>query len=117
MLKISLRTLTNALFAIVFIPLTIVLTAVIVLSLQWRMVHDSPLIMYFAFVIDRLHYIPYRDFFDLDLPGSFALYIVIAKILGYTDIALHLADVAFFGLIAALTWVWQKQFGRKVAVA
>lgn len=110
-----LRTLTNVIFVVVFVPLTIVLTAIVVLSLQWRMVHDSPYIMYFAFLIDRLHFIPYRDFYDINLTGSYALDIVISKILDYTDFALHSADVAFFVLIAALTWVWQKRFGRKVA--
>jgi hypothetical protein len=51
----------------VVIPLGILLFAVAIASLRWRMEHDAPVLFYLARLMDQYHYIPYKDFFDINI--------------------------------------------------
>jgi len=70
-------------------------------SLSWRMVHDVPVMLYLSnMVMDGA--VPYRDFFDMNLPGSYLVYGLIVKVLGATDVAVHFSNMLFLALIGAL---------------
>jgi len=84
-------------------------------SLEWRMVHDAPLLMYMAFGMDHFGYIPYVDFFDMNAPGAHYFHVLIGRILGYDDLAFRLADLAWLALLLSLTWFTMRRFGRRVA--
>lgn len=43
-------------------------------SLTWRMEHDTPLLYYAAFMMDKHGLIPYRDIFETSMPGTFAFH-------------------------------------------
>ena len=58
--------------------LSVLLGFIFISSLQWRMVHDSPIMMYLTFLIDHEHYVPYRDFFDMNMPGTYLVNLLIA---------------------------------------
>ena len=57
-----------------------------VMSLGWRLQHDSPIMLYIAYLIENLHYVPYKDIFDMNMPGTFMIHISAIKIFGPDDI-------------------------------
>jgi hypothetical protein len=87
------------------------------LSLAWRIQHDAPLMFYFAFLIDELGWLPYRDFFEHQPIGAHALHLAIAKLCGYGDGALRVFDLLYLTATLALTWAWMAPLGRQVAWA
>ncbi len=97
--------------------LTIVLGFVIVLSFQWRMVHDSPIMFYLAYLIDHFGFVPYRDVFDMNMPGTYFIYIIIERVFGYGDFGFRIADITILLFIFLMTWLTMKEFGHKVAWA
>ncbi len=48
----------------------VVLIFTAVVSLSWRYVHDSPLMIYAGFLISH-GTVPYRDLFDMNMPGTY----------------------------------------------
>ncbi|MBX3004671.1 MAG: glycosyltransferase family 39 protein [Anaerolineales bacterium] len=86
-------------------------------SLQWRMLHDAPILMYLALLIDKFGYVPYRDFLDVNLPGSYLIYGLVGHLSGYSDLGFRIADLLYLTAISALTWLWMRIFGRMVAWA
>lgn len=102
---------------LILIPLSIFLTAAAGLSLKWRMVHDAPLMMYAAYLMDRFNYVPYRDFFDMNMPGTYLINLLIGRVFGYSDIGFRIADIVYLGAVLTTTWLMLKQLGRQVAWA
>lgn len=102
-------------FFLIFIPLGALLVLLAVSSLKWRMVHDPPIMMYLAFLMDRFDYVPYRDFFDFNMPGTYLIHLFIGKIFGYGDFGFRLFDLLYLGAISTTTWFWLKKISRKVA--
>lgn len=107
----------NKLFYAVFAPLSLVLVIVAGLSLRWRAVHDLPIMMYFGFLMDRFGYIPYRDFFDFNLPGMHLAGLLIGRTVGYSDLGLRILDLGYLSAISVTTWFFLKKVGGKVAWA
>src|SRR5437016_4095986 len=46
-------------------------------SLPTRIELDSPVMLYMGFLMDRYHEAPYRDWFDMNLPGSYLLFLLL----------------------------------------
>lgn len=80
-------------------------------SLSWRIRSDVPMMMYQAFLMNEHGWMPYRDVFDMNLPGSYALYALIGRVFGYGDLGLRVADLLVAGTTAGLLAV----LGRTVA--
>jgi hypothetical protein len=76
------------------------------------MTHDLPLMMYMALLMDRFGWVPHADFFDMNLLGSYAAYLAIAKTAGYEAAALRWADLTVFAGISALTVYALRPLGR-----
>jgi len=87
------------------------------LALGWRMQHDTPLLHYVAFLIDRHGFTPYKDVFETSMPGTLLLHLAIGKTLGYSDIAFRALDAVYLSAVLAVTWLLMKPFGRAVALA
>lgn len=102
---------------LLLIPLTLLLLAEAAFSLEWRIVYDTPLLHYVAFLIDRYHYVPYRDVWETSMPGTFLFHLAIGKTLGYGDLAFRVVDVVWLGMLLAVTWGILARFGRQVAWA
>lgn len=105
----------NRFFAIIFIPLSILLIIIALLSLKWHMVHDAPIFMYFAYLIDHFNYVPYRDLFDVNLPGTYLIYRVVGRLFGYSDLAFRYFDLLYLSAILTMTWLCLKKISRQVA--
>ncbi|QYK50416.1 MAG: hypothetical protein KF701_08445 [Anaerolineales bacterium] len=113
----TLPKLRNILLVDTFVLLTIYVIVLAGSSLQWRMLHDSPIVMYISLMIDKFGYVPYRDLLDVNLPGTYLIYALVGRASGYTDLGFRIADLLYLAAIAALTWVWMRDFGKKVAWA
>jgi hypothetical protein len=108
----------HLLFLLLFIPLSVMLVLLAIASLQWRMAHDAPTEIYVAFLMDRFGRIPYRDLWEINLPGSFFAYMAIGKLIGYTnDFKFRLFDLAYLIALCGLSARWLRQLGWKIAWA
>ena len=82
--------------------LALILIAEVTLALQWRLLEDSPLLHYIAWLANEHDYVIYRDVFETSMPGTFLVHILIGKLFGYGDLAFRLVDLAWLlGLIAS----------------
>jgi hypothetical protein len=86
------------------------------LSLGWRFQHDSPIVFYITWLMDRFGYVPYRDIFDMNMPGTYAFNYVIGKISGFSNLGVRCVDLSILGVTMAFSWSWMKSLGSKVAV-
>lgn len=97
--------------------LTLLFLVEVVMSLDWRLVHDADLQHYIAFLIDRYHYVPYRDVWETSMPGTFLFHLAIGKTLGYGDLAFRVVDLVWLGMLLAVAWGILARFGWQVAWA
>ncbi len=102
---------------VLFSALILTAIPIFVLSASWRLQHDGPIMMYCAWLMDKFNAVPYVDFFDMNAPGSYIAYWLIAKILGYGDFWLRVADFLLLGGILVATWDMQRIINRWVASA
>ena len=68
-------------------------------SLGWPLIHDAPLMHYVAWLIGQ-GAVPYRDVFDMNLPGVYALHLAVLRTLGAGDAAWRALDLAWLGATA-----------------
>lgn len=80
-------------------------------SLQWRMVHDSPILFYMGYLVSHFGAVPFRDFFDMNMPGAHWFNALIGSIFGFTDSGFQLANVLVLLLTLALLFCWLRSFG------
>ena len=68
------------------ILLSILFITELVLSLQWRISHDTALNHYLAFLLDEHGRLLYGNLFDFQMPGTFIFHLTIGKLSGYGDL-------------------------------
>ncbi len=88
----------------------LVALAVAIKSLDWRYVHDSPLMIYAAFLIDS-GAVPYRDFFDMNMPGTYAVMWFYGKTFGWTYIGFRIFDLFYLTALSLVTFFWMRPMG------
>ncbi len=81
-------------------------------SLRWRIEHDSPLLLYMAALIGRFGMVPYRDFFDINMPGAYWINLLVGQLAGWTDLGYRIVDLAILATIMACTYQWMRSFNR-----
>jgi len=86
------------------------------LSLQWRMVHDAPLLAYMAYGMTHLGYSPYVDFFDMNAPGAYSFHALVGRVFGYGDLGFRIADLVWLAGLSLITWLALRRFGTRVAL-
>jgi hypothetical protein len=87
------------------------------LSLQWRLQYDSAFLHYVAYLINEHGFVPYRDIFEPNLPGTYLFHIAIGRLFGYSDFAFRMVDIAWLTATLTVTWFIMKPVGRIVASA
>lgn len=88
-----------------------------ILSLSWRFHHDTPIMLYIAWAMDHFGSVPYRDIFDMNMPGAYAAYYLIGKLSGYSDLGIRCADLLVLTIILTINWLWMKKISNRVAWA
>jgi len=77
----------------------------------WGVQWDAAYFYYIARMISE-GAVPYRDIFDINLPGTYAIYLFIITFLGEGDIYWRIADLFCLGVISTLIWFYCRPFGR-----
>jgi len=97
--------------------LALFLLSELAFSLSWRMQWDAPLFHYIAFLVDKYDYTPYKDVFDVNMPGTILFHLAIGKVFGYSDLAFRIIDVIWLAFLLGITWLLMRPFGKAVALA
>jgi hypothetical protein len=84
------------------------------LSMQWEMQHDSPIMIYIARLIDGGR-IPYVEIFDMNLPGTYAVHVGLARVFGTGDLGFRLADTTLLLALLATTFAALRRVSPVVA--
>ncbi len=96
---------------LVNILLSLFLLAEAYYSLRWRMVHDGPILFYMGFLIENFNAVPFRDFFDMNMPGAHLLNALVGAIFGFTDSGFQKANILFLFATLVLIFLWLRSFG------
>jgi len=70
-------------------------------SRAWPLIHDAPLMHHVAWLIDQGG-VPYRDAFDMNLPGVYLLHLAVLRWAGAGDLAWRLFDLGWLVVICGL---------------
>ncbi|HMS34119.1 MAG TPA: glycosyltransferase family 39 protein [Ignavibacteria bacterium] len=92
------------------------LIASAVVSLNWRYYHDTPIMIYCAYLIDS-GFIPYRDFFEMNMPGIYFINLLAAKIFGWSDLSFRIFDILYLCVLSLFTFFWLKPLGKLTAAS
>ena len=76
---------------------------------------DLPIFLYLGFMIDHLNAVPYLDFYDPNMPGTYFFYLIVGRLFGYSDLGARCADLLYLTSILVITWLWLKELGWKIA--
>ena len=79
-------------------------------SWPWPLVHDAPLMHYVAWLMTR-GAVPYRDVFDMNMPGVYLLHLGVISVLGEGDRAWRSFDLAWLVLTAAALFGFSRRMG------
>ncbi len=79
-------------------------------SLGWPLIHDAPILHYIAWLIAR-GAVPYRDAFDMNLPGVYLIHWAILSVAGAGDLAWRLFDLGWLAATCGLLFAYSRPFG------
>ncbi len=100
---------------IVLILLAALLIAQAAFSLQWPTAHDEAPLFYEAFLMQNGQ-VPYKDFFDFQMPGSFIAYYLLGILSGFSALRIRILDLTILAVILIITYfTMRKRFGTSVA--
>ncbi len=111
-MSISLQRIT-AIFLVLLAALLIVQAA---FSLQWTPTHDEGPLFYEAFLMQN-GAVPYKDFFDFQMPGSFIAYYLLGLVSGFGSLRIRILDLTILAAILVITYLAMRRFGKPIAFA
>jgi len=85
-------------------------------SLFWRFTQDAAMQLYLGWLYVEHGYVPYRDTFETSMPGAPLMHALIVAVLGASDMAFRVWDVAWVVAFLAVMWRLMRPFGRDVAL-
>lgn len=84
-------------------------------SLSWPMYQDTPIMLYAAWLIDTRGVVPYRDFFDNQMPGTYAANVVVGRLAGYSELGVRVVDLSCLAMLLGNTFGAMRRFGSRAA--
>jgi hypothetical protein len=85
-------------------------------SLGWPLIHDAPIMHYVAWLMGQGE-VPYRDAFDMNLPGVYLIHRAVLLVGGPGDLAWRLFDLAWLGATCGLLFVYARPLADRGAAA
>jgi hypothetical protein len=73
-------------------------------TLRWRLPWDPAIVCYAGYLMHEFHYVPYRDFFEQNMPGTFFINAILVALTGCRDLAFRIADVSLLAVVLANTF-------------
>lgn len=107
------KDLTHAALAL----LTTVVFLELLLASNWPMQGDISFLHYIAYLINEHGFLPYRDVFEFNMPGTYLFHMTAGKLFGYNDRSLQLVNGLWLLAILGTTWLILSTAGRLVALA
>lgn len=86
------------------------------LSMNWRQVHDLPILNYIAFLINKFGYKPYKEIFETSMPGVILVHVILTKIAGYGDFAMRVFDLLFFLLLSFFSYKIFSKIDKRASI-
>ena len=83
--------------------------------MYWPLIHDAPLMHYIAWRMLSGD-VPYRDIFDMNMPGTYFIHIAVLTLLGKGDLAWRVFDIAWVIFSASTIALFCRPFGRLAAL-
>jgi hypothetical protein len=83
-------------------------------SLGWPLIHDAPIMHYVAWLVAQ-GAVPYRDAFDMNMPGVYLIHRAVLSTVGPGDLAWRLVDLARLAAVCGLLFVYGARTGDRVA--
>jgi hypothetical protein len=75
----------------------------LVFALRWPLEHDLPIFLYQGYLIHELGAVPYRDFFEVNAPGTMLASHWIHWLTDGSSLAVRILDMLALGALTALT--------------
>jgi len=79
-------------------------------SLSWPLIHDAPIMHYVAWLVSQ-GAVPYRDVFDMNVPGVYLLHLGVIRTLGEGGGAWRFFDLAWLGLTSVALFGFSRRMG------
>jgi hypothetical protein len=86
-------------------------------SLFWPIAHDEAPLFYEVFLMRAEGRIPYRDIFDFQMPGSYAVYYWLGVFSGFDDFRIRILDLLLLATLIIITFSSMHRFGWMPALA
>ncbi len=86
-----------------------------VLSTRWRMAHDQAPLFYEAYLMRTLGRMPYRDFFDFQMPGTYFFYYLLGRAGNFNEFRIRLLDLGLLLGLMAMTFRLMRPLGMQSA--
>ena len=99
------------------IPMTLIFAVVLVKSMSWESIVDTPMFMYTGFLMDHFGMVPMRDFFTYNMPGTHVIFRWLYHFFGGSLLGMRLADTTVLAVVLVLFSQILKPFGMRVAWA
>jgi len=110
------KSLLAALQGSLLLVLALWLAGEMALSLRWRIAHDQAPLLYETYLMGAEHRLPYRDLFDFQMPGTYAVYFLLGWASRFDDMRLRLLDLALLLALSSITFLLMRRFGWKSAL-
>src|SRR5262245_39399161 len=85
-------------------------------SRSWPLFHDAALMHYIAWLIERGG-VPYRDAFDMNLPGVYVIHLAVLRVLGAGDLGWRVFDLGWLAGTALLLCAYCRPVGGAIGGA
>lgn len=73
-------------------------------------------LLYVSYLINEHNFIPYKEVFEINLPSTQLYHILIGKIFGYSNFAIHIVNLIWLSLTLIVTFLIMKPFGNLVSI-
>lgn len=83
----------------------------LVFALRWPLEHDLPIFLYQGYLIHEFGAVPYRDFFEINPPGTMLVSLGIHLLTDGNSLALRVLDMLALGALSALTMLVLRPHG------
>ena len=80
-------------------------------SRSWPLIHDAPIMHYIAWLIDQGG-VPYRDAFDMNLPGVYLIHLAVLRVGGADDLAWRLFDLGWLAVTCGVLVAYCRPIGH-----
>ncbi|MBS0421999.1 MAG: hypothetical protein JSR66_30110 [Proteobacteria bacterium] len=96
--------------------LGVLLLYLLIQSRHWEYEHDTPLLQYCGFLMHRYGWMPYRDFFETSMPGTFLFHQAVVSAFGTGNLAFILVNDCLLGFLLSTSYLWMRHLSRPAAI-